>query len=58
MLLELLDDLLLVGDGQGGCAEDLSELGILLEDNRELLERLCGSVEGAGLGGGSVLFVA
>lgn len=58
MLLELLDDLLLVGDGQGGCAEDLSELGILLEDSSELLERLCGVVEGAGLGGSGVLLVA
>ena len=58
MLLELLNDLLLVGDGQGRCAEDLSELNILLEDSRELLKRLCGVVEGAGLGGSSVLFVA
>lgn len=58
MLLELLDDLLLVGDGESGCTEDLSELGILLEDSTELLERLCGVVKGAGLGGSGVLFVA
>ena len=58
MLLELLDNLLLVGDGEGGCAEDLSELGVLLEDGGELLERLCGVVEGVGLGGSGVLFVA
>lgn len=58
MLLELLDDLLLVGDGEGGGAEDLSELGIPLEDSAELLERLCGVVESGGLGGSGVLFVA
>jgi hypothetical protein len=58
VLLELLDNLLLVGDGQGGCAEDLSELGVLLEDGGELLERLCGGVEGAGLGGSGVLWEA
>jgi hypothetical protein len=58
VLLELLDNLLLVLDGEGGCAEDLSELGILLEDGGELLERLCGGIEGVGLGGSGVLFVA
>lgn len=58
MLLELGNNLLLVGDGEGGGAEDLSELGILLEDTGELLERLCGVVESVGLGGGGVLFVA
>lgn len=58
MLLELLDNLLLVGDGEGGSAEDLSELLILLEDSGELLEGLCGVVEGVGLGGSGVLLVA
>jgi hypothetical protein len=58
VLLELLDDLLLVLDGEGGCAEDLSELGVPLEDGGKLLERLCGAVESVGLGGSGVLFVA
>lgn len=58
VLLELLDDLLLVLDGESGCAEDLSKLGVPLEDGGELLKRLCGSIEGVGLGGGGVLFVA
>lgn len=58
MLLELLDDLLLVGNGESGSAEDLSELLILLENGTELLERLGGVVEGVGLGGSGVLFVA
>lgn len=58
VLLELLDDLLLVLDGESGCAEDLSELGVPLEDGRKLLERLRGAIEGVGLGGSGVLFVA
>lgn len=58
MLLELLDDLLLVGDGEGGGAEDLDELLILLEDGAKRLERLRGVVEGVGLGGSGVLLVA
>ena len=58
VLLELLDNLLLVGDGEGGGAEDLGELRIALEDGAELLERLCGVVEGVGLGGSGVLLVA
>lgn len=55
MLLELSDDLLLVGDGEGRGTKDLSELGVLLEDSGEVLERLGGGFEGAGFGGRGVL---
>jgi hypothetical protein len=55
VLLELLDNLLLVGDGERGSVEDLAELGVLLENTLESLERLCGGVEGVGLRGGRVL---
>lgn len=55
MLLELLDNLLLVGDGERGSVEDLAELGVLLENTLESLERLRGGVEGVGLRGRGVL---
>ena len=55
MLLELLDNLLIVGDGERGSVEDLAELGVLLENTLESLERLRGGVEGVGLRGGRVL---
>jgi hypothetical protein len=49
VLLEFLDNLLLVRDGQGRGVQDLDELGVLLEDGRERLERLGRGVEGVGL---------
>lgn len=55
VLLEFLDNLLLVRDGEGGGVQDLAELGVLLENCRERLERLCGGVEGVGFGGCGVL---
>jgi hypothetical protein len=55
VLLELLDNLLLVRDGERGSVEDLVKLGVLLEDSLKSLERLCGGVEGVGLGGRGVL---
>ena len=55
VLLELLDNLLLVGDGERGSVEDLAELGVLLENTLESLERLRGGVEGVGLRGRGVL---
>jgi hypothetical protein len=39
-LLQLLDDLLLVADGEGGGVEDGGELGVLLEDVAERQEGL------------------
>lgn len=55
MLLEFLDDLLLVGDGEGGRAQNLDELGVLLEDACERLKRLCGGVKDVGFRGRGVL---
>jgi hypothetical protein len=55
VLLQLRDDLLLVGDGERGGRQDGGELGILLENGAEGVERLCGAVEGVGLRGGRVL---
>ena len=49
VLLQFLDNLLLVRDGEGGGVQDLGELGVLLEDGRERLERLGRGVEGVGL---------
>ena len=55
MLLEFLDNLLLVRDGEGRSVEDLGELGVPLEDILEGRQGLCGGVEGVGLGGRGVL---
>jgi hypothetical protein len=55
VLLELLDNLLLVRDGEGGGVEDVAKLGVLLEDALEGAQRLAGSVEGVGFRGGRVL---
>lgn len=54
-LLELLDDLLLVGNGQGRSAEDGDQLGVGLQGLAESSDSLGGLVEGSGLGGSSVL---
>lgn len=54
-LLELLNDLLLVGDGQGGSAEDGVQLGVGLQGLAEAGDGLGGLVEGGGLGGSLVL---
>lgn len=54
-LLELLNDLLLVGDGQGGSAEDGGQLGVGLQGLAEVGDGLGGLVESRGLGGGGVL---
>lgn len=54
-LLELLDDLLLVGNGQGRSAEDGGQLGVGLQGLAEGSDSLGGLVEGSGLGGSSVL---
>jgi hypothetical protein len=54
-LLELLDDLLLVGNGQGRSVEDGDQLGVGLQGLAEGSDSLGGLVEGSGLGGSSVL---
>jgi hypothetical protein len=54
-LLQLLDDLLLVADGEGRRVQDGSELLIALEDLAELSEGLRDLIEGRRFGGGSVL---
>jgi hypothetical protein len=54
-LLELLDDLLLVGNGQGRSAEDGNQLGVGLQGLAKGSDSLSGLVEGSGLGGSSVL---
>lgn len=54
-LLQLLDDLLLVGHGEGRSAEDGDQLGVGLQGLAEGSDGLGGLVEGSGLGGGSVL---
>lgn len=54
-LLELLNDLLLVGDGQGGSAEDGVQLGVGLQGLAEVGDGLGGLVESRGLGRGLVL---
>jgi hypothetical protein len=54
-LLELLNDLLLVGDGQGGSAEDGVQLGVGLQGLAEAGDGLGSLVESRGLGGGLVL---
>lgn len=55
VLLKFLDDLLLVVGSQRWGAQDLSELGVLLENSGEGFERLCGGVENVGFGGRGVL---
>lgn len=57
VLLELRDNLLLVRDGKRRGSQDLSELGVLLEQGREGFERLCGRVEDVGFRSGRVLCV-
>lgn len=54
-LLELLDDLLLVGNGQGRSVEDGDQLGVGLQGLAKGSDSLGGLVEGSGLGGSSVL---
>lgn len=54
-LRELLDDLGLVGLGQGGRVEDRGQLRVLLEGVTEGREGLGGLLEAGGLCGGSVL---
>jgi len=55
-LLELGNDAALVGGSQAGGAEDGDQLGVLLDDGAELLDRLGSRLEGRGLDGGRVLF--
>lgn len=54
-LLELLNDLLLVGLGEGRGVQDGGELGVLLESLVEVGKSLGGRVESGGLNGSSVL---
>lgn len=54
-LLELLNDLLLVGDAQAGSAEDGVQLGVGLQGLAEAGDGLGSLVESSGLGGGLVL---
>jgi hypothetical protein len=54
-LLELGDDLELVGMGEGGSTEDGTQLGVGLQGLAEGGDGLGGLVEGGGLGGSSVL---
>jgi hypothetical protein len=56
VLLQLGNNLLLVRDGEGGRSEDSRELGILLEDGGEGVDRFGRGVEGAGLDSRSVLY--
>lgn len=55
-LLQLGNDLLLVGGGEGRGADDGGELAVVLESLAEGGEGLRDLVEGGGFGGGSVLF--
>lgn len=55
-LLELLDDLLLVADGEGRRVQDGGELLVPLEDFAELTEGLGDLVERRRFGRGSVLY--
>lgn len=54
-LLQLLDDLLLVADGEGGRGDDAGQLAVGLEGLTESGEGLGGRVESGSLGRGSVL---
>lgn len=54
-LLELLDDLSLVGAGQGRSAEDGGQLLVGLDDLTEGSDSLSGLLKSGGLGRGSVL---
>lgn len=54
-LLQLLHDLLLVGDGEGRGANDASQLAVLLEGFAERRERLGGLVQRRGFDGCGVL---
>lgn len=55
-LLQLLDNLLLVGDSEGRGGEDGDQLAVGLEGLTEAGESLGGLVEVGGLGRGSVLY--
>lgn len=55
-LLQLGNDLLLVGGGEGRGADDGGELAVVLEGLAEGGEGLGDLVKGGGFGGGSVLF--
>jgi hypothetical protein len=57
-LLELSNDLLLVLDGKSGRSQDVLQFGVLLESRVEVLHGLGDGIEGGGLGGCGVLFVA
>lgn len=56
-LLELLDDLGLVGGSQGGSGDETGQLAVGLEGLAENGEGLGGLLKVGGLGGGSELFV-
>lgn len=56
-LLQLVNDLLLVGGREGRGADDGGELAVVLEGLAEGGEGLGDLVEGGGFGGGSVLFI-
>jgi len=55
VLLQLGDDLLLVVDGQRRGGQDGLQLGVLLENVVQRLQRLGCRVEGGGFGGRGVL---
>lgn len=55
-LLQLLDDLLLVGDSEGRGGDDGGQLAVGLEGLTEAGESLGGLVEAGGLGRGSELY--
>lgn len=55
LVLELGNDLGLVGEAESGSDKDLLELGVALEEGGQALEGLGRAVEGLGLDGGSVL---
>jgi hypothetical protein len=55
LLLELLDDGLLVGHGEGRGGQDSAELGVLLDESAEPVQGIGSCVDARGLNGGSVL---